>query len=176
LEGIDLVLLGDILDVIRSTRWCDAPPDVRPWGKQDAPRFAAMVTQITKDIIKNNKDSLDVLRSLHDPKVMNVPPATPGGKVALVSRDLNARERVPVPVRIHYLVGNHDWFYHLRGVAFDAIRELIVKAIGLTPASTAFPHDPAESPLLQEVYREHSVFARHGDIFDPSNFETHCHC
>lgn len=43
LESIDLVLLGDILDVIRSTRWCDAPADVRPWGRQDDPRFAAMV-------------------------------------------------------------------------------------------------------------------------------------
>jgi hypothetical protein len=173
LECIDLVLLGDILDVIRSTRWCDAPGDVRPWGKQDDPRFVPMVTQITKDIIANNTDSLDVLKSLHDPKLMNVPPATPEGKVTLVSRDLNARERVPVPVRIHYLVGNHDWFYHLRGEAFDAIRKLIVEAIGLeTPASTPFPHDPTESPLLQEVYREHSVFARHGDIFDPSNFEN----
>jgi hypothetical protein len=172
LEGIDLVLLGDILDVIRSTRWCDAPADVRPWGRQDDPRFAAMVTQITQDIIANNKNSLDVLKSLHDPKVMNVPPATAAGKVALVSRDLNAHERVPVPVRVHYLVGNHDWFYHLGGPAFDAVRKLIAEAIGLeTPATAPFPHDPAESAVLQQIYLEHHVFARHGDIFDPSNFE-----
>jgi UDP-2,3-diacylglucosamine pyrophosphatase LpxH len=172
LEGIDLVLLGDILDVIRSTRWCDAPADVRPWGRQDDPRFAAMVTQITEDIIANNKDSLDVLKSLRDPKVMNVPPATPEGKAKLVSRDLNARERVPVPVRIHYLVGNHDWFYHLGGPQFDAVRKLIAEAVGLeTPANAPFPHDPAESAVLQQIYREHRVFARHGDIFDPSNFE-----
>jgi len=172
LEGIDLVLLGDVLDVIRSTRWLNAHPDVRPWGRQDDPRFTDMVTQITEDIIANNKDSLGILRGLHDPKVMNVPPATPEGKVKLVSRDLNARERVAVPVRIHYLVGNHDWFYHLAGAAFDAIRKLIVETIGLeNSASAPFPHDPDESKLLQKIYREHSVFARHGDIFDPSNFE-----
>jgi hypothetical protein len=172
LDGIDLVLLGDILDVIRSTRWCDAPADVRPWGKQDDPRFAAMITQITEDIIANNKDSLDVFKSLHDPKIMNVPPAAPDGKVAIVSRDLNARERVPVPVRIHYLVGNHDWFYHLKGPAFDNVRKLIAEAIGLdTAANAPFPHDPAESAQLQQIYRAHNVFARHGDIFDPSNFE-----
>jgi UDP-2,3-diacylglucosamine pyrophosphatase LpxH len=172
LEGIDLVLLGDILDVIRSTRWLDAPADVRPWGRQDDPRFADIITQITKEIIANNKDSLSILKSLHHPKVISVPPATPEGKAALVSRDPNARERVSVPVRIHYLVGNHDWFYHLRGAAFDEIRKLIAEAIGLvTPASNPFPHDPTESSLLQQIYRDHSVFARHGDIFDPSNFE-----
>jgi UDP-2,3-diacylglucosamine pyrophosphatase LpxH len=172
LEGIDLVLLGDILDVIRSTRWFNAPSDVRPWGRQDDPRFSEMVTQITKEIIANNKDSLAALKSLHDPIAMNIPPATPEGRVALVSRDLNARERVSVPVRIHYLVGNHDWFYHLEGAAFDEIRKLIVEARGLeNSASAPFPHDPAESPLLQKLYREHSVFARHGDIFDSSNFE-----
>jgi UDP-2,3-diacylglucosamine pyrophosphatase LpxH len=172
LEGIDLVLLGDILDVIRSTRWCDAPPEVRPWGKQDDPRFVEMVTRITEGIIANNKESLGVLKGLHDPQVMNVPPATPEGKAAVVSEDVNARERVPVPVRIHYLVGNHDWFYHLTGPAFDAIRRLVVEAIGLeTPADVPFPHDPAESTLLMDIYREHDVFARHGDIFDPGNFE-----
>ena len=172
LKGIDLVLLGDILDVIRSTRWCDAPAAVRPWGSQNDPRFAAMVTRITEGIIANNEASLDVLKSLRDPKVMNVPPATPEGKVALVSRDLNARERVPVPVRIHYLVGNHDWFYHLGGPQFDAVRKLIAQAIGLeTPADAPFPHDPTESEVLQQIYREHRVFARHGDIFDPCNFE-----
>jgi len=31
IDGIDLVLLGDILDVIRSTRWCAAGAGVRPW-------------------------------------------------------------------------------------------------------------------------------------------------
>ncbi len=131
-----------------------------------------MVTRITEDIIANNKGSLDILKSLRDPKVMNVPPATPEGKAALISRDLNARERVPVPVRIHYLVGNHDWFYHLGGPQFDAVRKLIAEAIGLeTPVNVPFPHDPAESETLSQIYREHRVFARHGDIFDPSNFE-----
>jgi len=77
LEGVDLVLLGDIIDVIRSTRWCDAPPEIRPWGNQNDSRFADIVARITEDILANNKESLAVLKSLHDPKIMNVPPATP---------------------------------------------------------------------------------------------------
>lgn len=172
IEHIDLVLLGDILDVIRSTRWCQAFSDVRPWGNQNDPKFSDLVSQITRDIIANNRESLTILKSLTDPKVMNVPPSRGDDKFAILSRDLNAGERVHVPVRIHYLVGNHDWFFHLRGDAYDAIRKMIVEALGLAnDPIEVFPHDPSESALLQQIYREHGVFARHGDIFDASNFE-----
>ena len=166
-ERIDLVLLGDILDVIRSTTWCAAPPEVRPWGDQGDPRFAPMVARITQDVITNNREFLAHIRSLHDSKIMSVPPTGPDGRVAT-----KAVKRVPVPVRIHYLVGNHDWFFHLKGPAYDAIRKAIVDALGLAHAnSSPFPHDPFESPLIEQIYRDHQVFARHGDIFDPSNFE-----
>lgn len=167
IDRIDLVLLGDILDVIRSTTWCGAPADVRPWGNQKDPRFAAMVGRITQDVIVNNRRSLDHLRSLHQPEIMSVPPTGPDGGVAI-----RPAHRVPVPVRIHYLVGNHDWFFHLKGPAFDAIRKTIVDALGLenSPA-VPFSHNPFESTLIEQIYREHRVFARHGDIFDPSNFE-----
>jgi UDP-2,3-diacylglucosamine pyrophosphatase LpxH len=75
-------------------------------------------------------------------------------------------------VRIHYIVGNHDWFYHLGGPAYDEIRQDIIKAIGLAnPAGQPFPHDPSESAALEALYQAHQVFARHGDIYDPANFE-----
>jgi hypothetical protein len=52
IDRIDLVLLGDILDVIRSTKWCGSPAQVRPWGDQKDSRFSDIVTRITEDIIK----------------------------------------------------------------------------------------------------------------------------
>ena len=166
-ERIDLVLLGDILDVIRSTTWCGAPAEVRPWGDQSDPRFSATVAQITEDVIKNNQESLRMLRSLHDSEILSLPPAGDEGSVML-----KAPQRVPVPVRIHYLVGNHDWFFHLKGPAFDAIRKLIVEALGLENSpDVPFPHEPFESQAIEEIYRAHRVFARHGDIFDPTNYE-----
>ena len=110
IEQIDVLLLGDILDVIRSTQWCDAPPDVRPWGNQDDPRFAEIVQNITSKVIQNNSQSLAILKSLHSPDIMSVPPQAPGGGVAT-----KPAGRVHIPVRIHYMVGNHDWFFHLKG-------------------------------------------------------------
>ena len=167
IDGIDLVLLGDILDVIRSTRWCSAPPEVRPWGNQNDPRFAEMVGRVTEDVIRNNQESLHILKSLHDPQILSLPPSAEGDGVATDSVN-----RLPVPARIHYLVGNHDWFFHLKGTAYDAIRKMIVEAIGLENfPSIPFPHEPFESQVLEKIYRDHRVFARHGDIFDPSNFE-----
>lgn len=167
IDRIDLVLLGDILDVIRSTKWCGAPSEIRPWGNQNDPHFPEMVGRITEDVIGNNKESLNILTSLHSPEIMSLPPTGPDGGVAI-----KPPARIPVPVRIHYLVGNHDWFFHLKGPAHDQIRRVIVEALGLeNPNTSPFPHDPFESALIEEIYREHRVFARHGDIFDPSNFE-----
>jgi UDP-2,3-diacylglucosamine pyrophosphatase LpxH len=166
-DGIDLVLLGDILDVIRSTRWCGAPSQVRPWGDQNDPRFSDMVSRITKEVVRNNQESLNILKSLHNPEIMSLPPTSEEGGAAV-----KPLSRVPVPVRIHYLVGNHDWFFHLKGPAHDAIRKMIVDAIGLENSPNApFPHEPFDSPAIEKIYRDHRVFARHGDIFDSSNYE-----
>jgi UDP-2,3-diacylglucosamine pyrophosphatase LpxH len=175
IKELHLVLLGDILDIIRSSKWCDAPPNVRPWGDVKDAEFQKMVASINNGILENqiNQKSLAVLKSLNDGKTITVPPATADGKVALVSRDPAARERVPVTVNIYYLVGNHDWFYHLpSSPTLDAMRDAVIDAIGLAnPHGAPFPHDPADWPDLQRVYQDHRVFARHGDIFDVFNFE-----
>lgn len=69
------------------------------------------------------------------------------------------------------MVGNHDWFYHLPGVSHNPLRQNAVQAMGLAnDYKTGFPHDPEESAELAQVLRDHDVFARHGDIYDPFNF------
>jgi len=78
-----------------------------------------------------------------------------------------------VPVHTYYLVGNHDWFYNLPGTVYDSIRQTIVSALGLVnDPNIPFPHDPAVWPELLEHYAVHRVFARHGDIYDPDNYEN----
>jgi UDP-2,3-diacylglucosamine pyrophosphatase LpxH len=164
-----VVLLGDILDVIRSTKWLAG--NVRPWSPSGDSAFAARVSEITQAVLGNNKESIAILKSLSQGQVITIPPATADGKPAIVSRDPKARERVPVQVLVHYLVGNHDWFFHLSGTFFNEIRTTIVTAVGLVnPADTPFPHDPYESEELKQAYQQHQVFARHGDIFDSFNY------
>lgn len=164
IEGIDLVMLGDVLEVIRSSRWL-AHDVIRPWGNTYRTEFIELVTQITADILRRNEDALKIFRDLAGEQPLTIPPANRQGQPV---RDAVGS---PVPVRIHYLVGNHDWFYHLRGPRYDQLRQLVVARMGLANrADEPFPHDPAESEELLETLRRHRVFARHGDIYDPFNY------
>ncbi len=171
LQEIDVVLMGDIFDAIRSTKWCDAPPIVRPWGNPADPAFSDLLSEITEGIASNNADSLAILRSCTDGKAVSLPPATPDGDVVR-EQEGEEVERVPVSVQFHYMVGNHDWMYHLKGAQFDAIRAKIKAATGLvTPADQPFPWDRSESAVIDRLFREHNLHARHGDVFDSSNYD-----
>ncbi len=171
LESIDILLLGDILDPLHSTQWFDETPDqpnyVRPWTNNHSPDFAAKISQITTTILQHNADSIKILRSLSEGKVIQVMPADKQGGMAH-----DTHERVPVPVRIHYMVGNHDWYYHLPGPQFDSIRAEIVTALGLCNPMTPFPHEAHESETLQNLFDRYRVYAQHGDLYDPLNFDT----
>jgi len=173
IEECHVVLVGDIFDVIRSTEWLKGT--VRPWDHEpQSESFVDRVNTITNMIVQHNGASLAVLKSLHDGTVMTIPDGTQDGKPAEVKRDPGAPGRVPVAVRIHYMVGNHDWFFHLPGTPYNQMRRVIKAAIGLeTPADSPFPHDPYESGAIQKIYADHGVLARHGDIFDPFNYDGH---
>jgi UDP-2,3-diacylglucosamine pyrophosphatase LpxH len=162
IEQIDLVLLGDTLDITRSTHWLDA--GTRPWYEMQAPPVADTVSLIVDDILLTNREGLRSFQMLSG-GTLRLPPATQAGDPVYHA------EEVPVQVRIHYMVGNHDWPLHLRGERYDAIRTKIVQQLGLAnPITSPFPHDPQESDELLTVLRRHRGLARHGDIYDPINY------
>ena len=162
IERVDLVLLGDVLDVVRSTQWLDSP--IRPWDDRKDNSLFQTVSQITSDILRTNEHSLAEFRQLAQQGVL-VPAATSDGRQA-------GEQSHPVPVKIHYMVGNHDWVYHLPGEKYNRLRRQIVAHLGLTTyADAPFPHELWESNELVQVMRKHKVFARHGDVYDPFNYE-----
>jgi len=173
-EEIDLVLLGDVLDVIRSTGWLaedGAGSALKPWSDSRSKPFIDRVGAITAAVLKYNADSLAVLKSLTREGAITLPIATPAGRPAEARWEPDSPNRQPVRVRIHYLVGNHDWFYHLPGPEYDQLRQTVADAIGCaTPAGSPFPHDPYESGAIRQIYESHRVYARHGDIYDSFNF------
>jgi UDP-2,3-diacylglucosamine pyrophosphatase LpxH len=166
-KTIDILLLGDILDPLHSTLWLEQksgePGYVRPWTDFRAPEYASKLSDITRAILKNNQESIAILKGLTQGSV-TLPAGTMGGK-----KDKDA-PKIPVKVQIHFMIGNHDWYYHLPGTAFDNIRAEIVEAFGLTNSSKPFPHDLNESAELSNLLDRYKVYARHGDLYDSFNY------
>ncbi|NQU21317.1 MAG: hypothetical protein HQ567_08550 [Candidatus Nealsonbacteria bacterium] len=165
IERLDLVLLGDVLDPIRSVRWAH-PANLRPWGDPHSADFIEQITRISCAILKHNAESLSILRGLASHDGVTVPPATRSGRPAPASPGQG------VVVRIHYMVGNHDWFFHLGGAGYDSLRRTLASQMGLAnPSDYPFPHEMGENDELLEIMRRHNVAARHGDLYDPLNFD-----
>jgi len=169
IENLDLLLMGDVLDPLHSTLWLDtahgAVNYTRPWTDIHSPTFATTLAETTNAIIDVNRSSLDLLRRCAAGEMILLPPAN-----ARAEPDEDSKERVPIKVRIHYMIGNHDWYYHLPGPAFDEIRKTIIEALGLNNDFGPFPYELDEHPALQEILRSYGVFARHGDCYDKFNF------
>lgn len=163
IDRLDLVLLGDVLDLMRSQRWLES--DARPWGDPQSAPVIHTAAAIVDEILQRNQQGLEALRGLSDNAPIHLPPATQSGEPVYSAEDIR------IPVRIFYMVGNHDWLLHLRGAGYNVIRQKIGNQLGLAnDPEDPFPHDPYESDELLAALRRHRVLARHGDIFDPINY------
>jgi len=201
IEELDVILMGDIIDPLHSTKWLFPPigheqyinidgqdhiriteegePDyVRPWSDPSNPLFAPKLLEVTQAILKHNKEALEVMRKLASGEFIEFDPQNDGG-----NRETNSQTKIPLKVRFHYMVGNHDWYYHLKGEAFDKIRQEIINALGLSNPPTPFPFDLRkvdpnsewerdEAPDIERLFRQYKVFCRHGDYYDSFNFNS----
>src|SRR5215210_227660 len=165
IDTLDLLLMGDILDPIHSTLWLDTAPGAvnytRPWTDTNSSSFSNTLSATTKAILDGNQKSLEILRRCANGEIVLLPPADAHNKP-----DAASREYIPVKVRIHYMVGNHDWYYHLPGSVFDGIRKTIIDSLGLCNDSRPFPYELEEHPALREILQSYQVFARHGYYYD----------
>lgn len=168
-DGIDLLLLGDVLDPLHSTLWLEPASDgsqVRPWHDTRLPQFAEKLGQVTNSILTQNASAAEVLRRAASGELVYLTPANGRGQL-----DKESRERLPVPVHTYYMVGNHDWYYHLPGPAFEAIRQTVVQAFGLANEPGPFPHKSADSPQIEELFSRYQLLAQHGDVYDSFNYD-----
>lgn len=160
IERCDLLLLGDIFDVIRSENWLQHPSNIRPWG--DLEKIAPAIESITKGIIEKNKEALDYIKNLKDED----------GKISITDPKGNLIGNIPL--HVNYMVGNHDWFYFIKSPTYNPIRQMVVDAWGLDNApNDPFPHMLKDNSAksIATALNNHKVYAQHGDIYDEFNFE-----
>jgi hypothetical protein len=157
-EGLDLILLGDTLDLLRSTAWPVRGPGresvPRPWDPPE--RVAHLVGLAVDRILARNDEALAVLRRLGQEGAW----FHEGGRT------------FHIPVRITYFVGNHDWPLRLPGPVYEAIRWRVTSALGLANPPGPFPHTASEAdPQLAARLRAHRLVVRHGDVHDPDSYD-----
>lgn len=151
---LDLVLLGDVIDLLRTERWFEdrdgvpVPLSERPWGSVKAldrvvasPAVIARASLILDEILTENAAALEMLRGESAP-----PPAG-------------------VEVRRLYFPGNHDRLYLHDATIAARIRAALgaVDTAGLE-AEGIFLHR-LEMP-------RYGLLARHGHEWDEWNFES----
>jgi hypothetical protein len=155
-ESVDIVMLGDILDIIRSEAWLSS--GVRPWD--DVKKYAPIATQITKKIVTENQKFLDVFKRYSTQGMtIRVPGSTTG-------------ETYNCKINLHYMVGNHDWFPYVDASELDELRQVIRDAFGLT--QNYFPWKieewNADAKRIHDSCVKHRVYLQHGDQYDEFNY------
>lgn len=145
-KEIEIVLLGDIFDVIRSDYWLKSN-NIRPWsesGKKD--KEGNRLEHYTREIvgrIRRNPSNKRSIKHLKDLKKEMKP--------------------LKVDVKFTYIVGNHDWLIN----RYPETRTEIARFLGLDdPNRYKDIHFPTDG-----FWEEYGTFARHGDIYDPLNFD-----
>ena len=154
---LDIVLLGDVFDLLRTERWLvnrdgtEVPLSERPWANgcdldDPTPPEAALIRAraIAQDIAEQNADFLSLLRG----------------------EGLQGSLPADCQVRRIYISGNHDRLY----LHDPHIRNIIRKALGAADeyslsAEGIFPH--------RLVLPRYGVLAHHGHECDAWNFERY---
>lgn len=153
---IDIVMLGDIFDIIRSELWLGTA--VRPWDKVQ--KYAPVATQIVKNIIKNNRG---FLKRFKDVSLNGLPVTNP-----------STEQTYNCKVNLHYMVGNHDWFPYVDAKELDELRELIRNAFGLQQRYFPWKIEEwnADAVRIHDVCMRHRVYLQHGDQYDEFNYHS----
>ena len=144
-SDIEVVFLGDIFDVIRSEIWLST--DIRPWSpKNKTDKNSQGLKQYTMKIIDRicqNDTNIGSMQHLKNFK--------------------EKMENEHVNVKYTYITGNHDWLIN----RYPETRLKIADFMGINKPED-FRNQTFDDELLRASYH---VFARHGDIFDPFNFD-----
>lgn len=160
-----LVLDGDIVDMIRSSKWAAHEPPIYPWERNRDQAFSHVVNSIIRDIVENKHASF--FKWLQ----------------ALESNLKQENKLGNIKVKIVVLLGNHDkellcdqkalkYFYEKGlGRTICEIPEEELTALGRMYGDATLFQDPDQAPYLPFYYGDTGFrfFATHGQWRDSSN-------
>ncbi|MDQ6814756.1 MAG: hypothetical protein M3040_13545, partial [Bacteroidota bacterium] len=176
IEQIDIILLGDIMDMIRSEKWNEALETVMPWTKEKQDDFFENVEKIASEVLKFNASSFKILKGISEGDIIIPKSMDHASDVEKNTEKIKykaSNERIAVKANIYYMIGNHDWFFYIDDTRMDKIRNRVIDELGLAnEKGKRFPYKYDDSVAVKEIQEAHKVFAEHGDRFDKSNYQT----
>ncbi len=154
-EEVQLVFLGDTFDIIRSKTWLDseggATHAVRPWSPED------LRGETGREAPANRADW-----TLRDYTMAIVRAIIANNQEGMERvRGLVSDWRETVSVKINYIVGNHDWLLN----RYPEARKEVAAFLGMEEVGAVAPFP------LDFQGKECRLLARHGDIYDPANYD-----
>ena len=151
IQDVEIVLLGDIFDVIRSDFWLrpenNKSQPIRPWSPAtDTDSSGWNLEAYTKAIVQKiitRQDNIDAMKYLAE------------FRSRMKSKGVN--------VEISYMIGNHDWLIN----RYPSTRKDMATFLGMQNHAfylkNPFPYSRS--------FNDYGVLARHGDYYDSFNFE-----
>lgn len=175
-QEVKILLLGDIIDLLRSAKWFDVSMEDRPWGIKGLQDIAkprkAGVTE---------KQCLKILGKVSANNLENAKAPDSLAKNTILAKNWDTfkfirelKEKLAsyldkdFPVKVIYVPGNHDRLCNL----YPSVRDELRKQLGLTVDQSTVYGDPNGEWWYKQDYRDedHGVYARHGHQFDIWNF------
>lgn len=162
-KELKILLLGDVVDLIRSEQWFDEDPADRPWGNnglKDVPKPQSN-SKVESRCLKILGRLSDYGKGLKDDTIL-----AKNWDIFEMFRDIQNHIDVKIPIKVLYLPGNHDRLCNL----YPSMRDEVKNILGLdeSPIETDsdgnwwFPYDYKDD--------EHGVYVRHGHQFDVWNY------
>ena len=183
-KEITVLLLGDVMDLIRSEQWFDEMPEDRPWGKNGLRDISACrqggrteerclkILGCFKDgrkpakedtILYKNWDTFDLFRNLG---------STLRDKIEEKRDRENRGFRFEGEIKLIYVMGNHDRLVNL----YPSVRDEAARILGLSPAVQTEPATPGSQWWYPYEFKDeaglsgYSINARHGHLCDIWNY------
>jgi len=144
IDNIEVVFLGDILDVIRCDNWL-ASTKIRPWSDStevdgQGNNLETYTNNIVAEICDKNKDTKNYLSNFK-----------------------KKMKEKGIKVTYEYIIGNHDWLIN----RYPETRKMAAAFLCMDKPSQYIQH----AFMTEKFWQDYKLFARHGDIYDPFNFE-----
>lgn len=173
---IKILLLGDIIDPIRSTQWFDIAPADRPWGSN-----GLMDVPIPRGNSLTERQALKILGQVPETELQNSQPPGSLPKNTVLYKNWNtfklfrefgsrlkSKFGVDLPVEIIYVPGNHDRLCNL----YPAIRTALRQILGLTVNSNTVEDDSTGQWWYRYDFTDESygVYGQHGHQHDIWNY------